>query len=121
MDRNDTMKTQLSLTEYIIVFAGLLASGLGSFIRRKKDGYSLRKVIIFLIIDIVGSVSVGLPAFLLVYGYSDNIILSAGVGSILGHLGPRGIYLMELAIAEKIGSETLKEEILRYHNQESKK
>jgi len=114
----DRMKhfQELTFLDYIFIFFSIFLSGVGSFIRRKKDGIGIKKLIMFLWIDIIGSLSVGVPTFLLVYGYTDNMVIGAGFASVLGHMGPRGIYFMELIIAEKLNSQTLKDAINKHYN-----
>ena len=112
---------QLGLLDYIVVGFSIILSGLGSFIRRDISSIPLKKKLTVLLIDIIGSISIGVTVFLLVFGWSDNMVLSAGIASAFGHIGTRGVYLMELMIAEKLKSEAMMEAIEEYYNRDKKK
>jgi len=119
MDRMRSFN-ELNIVDYIIVVFSLIGSGIASFFRRNTNGFSVTKKLSVFIIDIVGSVSIGTTAFFIVYGWNENLVLSAGIGSLFGHIGTRGIYLLELMIAEKLRSESMRKAIEEYHNKEKR-
>ena len=111
---------ELSIVDYIIVVLSLIGSGIASFFRRDTNGFSIAKKLSVFIVDVIGSVSIGTTAFFIVYGWDENLVLSAGVGSLFGHIGTRGVYLMELMIAEKLKSESMRKAVEEYHNREKR-
>jgi len=123
MIKGEQMKNinQLGLLDYIIVGFSILLSGIGSYVRRDLSSFSIKRKLTVLLIDVVGSVSIGVTVFLLVYGWTENMILGAGIASAFGHIGTRGVYLMELMIAEKLKSEAMMEAIEEYYNRDKKK
>ncbi len=112
---------EFNIADYIVVGFSLLASGIGSFVRRDLSSFSIKRKLTMLALDLIGSVSIGITVFLLVYGWSENMILSAGIASAFGHIGTRGVYLMELMIADKLNSEAMRKAVEEYYNKEKNK
>jgi len=123
MIRGNEMKhiSEFGILDYAVVGLSILFSGIGSFMRRDLSAMSIKRKLSMLFIDLVGSTSIGITVFLLVYGWSENMILSAGVASAFGHIGTRGVYLMELMIADKLNSETMKKAINEYYANKKEK
>jgi len=122
MTKGEHMKhiNEFGIIDYIVVGFSILFSGIGSFVRRDLSSLSIRRKLSMLIIDLIGSTSIGITVFLLVYGWSENMILSAGIASAFGHIGTRGVYLMELMIADKLNSDSMRKAVESYYNREKK-
>ena len=90
----------------IVVF---VISGLINFLRRDLRGKPLYKRLYFFVQDTVASGSLAVFAGSIVLAHTDNFIFALGAGGIVGHIGTRSIYILELIIAEKTKSNALKE------------
>lgn len=99
------------------IFATLIALAAGiwgsiiSFIRRNKDGIKVRKGILLFFIDMTTNIGLTMLVYLGLIGYGLNELVAVAISGFVGHQGTRGVYLIELTIAEKVGSRTAIEEI----------
>jgi len=99
--------------KYTLIFVLVISflSGLITFLKRKKDQYGIKRLIIVLLIDTLSSLLIGTIVYIGLLGYGTNNFLAAGISGMLAHQGTRAVFLIELAIAEKIGSQSAKDEI----------
>lgn len=101
------------------VFITLFLSFVGSivnFLRRDFKGKSIPYKLAIFAVDAISSMSIGVMTFLIAQGYGLNEILSCGLASFFGHQGTRAVYLIEIIIAEKVGSKKALEKIEKDNN-----
>ena len=77
----------------------------------KQQELTLSKKVIHFFVDITSSAGIALIIYLGLTGYGLNELIATAVAGIFAHQGTRAIYLIELAIAEKLNLESVKEEI----------
>jgi len=77
----------------------------------KQQKLTLRKKIIHFFVDIISSAGIAIVIFIGLTGYGLNELIATAVAGIFAHQGTRAIYLIELAIAEKLNLESVKKEI----------
>jgi len=113
MIRGSQMQTFKEMN-IIGIFITLFLSFVGSivnFLRRDFKNKSVSYKIIIFIVDAISSMSIGIMTFMIAQGYGLNELLSCGLASFFGHQGTRAVYLMEIIIAEKLGSKKALEKI----------
>ena len=77
----------------------------------KQQKLSLGKKIVHFFIDITSSAGIALIIYIGLTGYGVNELIATAIAGVFAHQGTRAIYLIELAIAEKLNLESVKEEI----------
>jgi len=105
----------------IAIFLGTCAAAL-NFLRRDLKRLSAFKKIQFLVLDMFMFLTLTLLVWIGLAGYGLNDLLSLSIAGlvghygayILGHYGARGLYIVELIIAERLGAkktfDTIKKE-----------
>jgi len=102
---------------YIIVFGLGMWGAILNYFKREDDKVSrtkLQKLGIF-ILDLVSSMGLSVITFLSLLGLGMNDIIAVAFSGWVAHQGTRAIYLVELIIAEKLGSKVMKDEVLKYN------
>ena len=95
----------------IFVIAASILSGVLQFLQ-KKQKFTFKQAIVRFFIDTTTNLIIGVSAYLAMIGYDLNNVLAAGISSLIAHNGTRAIFLMELIIADKLGSKSAKEAIM---------
>ena len=98
---------------YIIVFGLGIWGAILNFFKREEDNIdrnTTQKVGIFLL-DLVSSMGLSVITFISLLGLGFNELIAVAVSGWVAHQGTRAIYLVELIIADKLGSESMKEKI----------
>jgi len=101
----------LDTISLFIAFAAGLWGSILSFIKRNKDSYTKTRMIIAFLFDMFTNIGFTLLTYIGLIGYGTNDLLAVAVASFVGHQGTRAIYLAELAIADKIGSKAMMDEV----------
>jgi len=94
----------------VFVIATSLLSGVLQFLQRKQK-YTFGQALVRFFMDTATTLIIGISAYLAMVGYDLNNVLAAGVSSLIAHNGTRAIFLTELVIADKLGSQSAKEAI----------
>jgi len=101
----------------IFVVVASILSGILHFIKRKNTQKSFWKLLLIFFADTTTTTIFAISTYLTLVGYDFNNIFAAGVSSLLAHNATRAIFLVELIIADKLGSpsarEAIKEEMRR--------
>ena len=98
------------LSTFIAIVIGLWGSILSFIKRDRKDLTIFRKIAMFLL-DMITNVGITLLTYFGLIGYGVDELLAVAISGFIGHQGTRGFYLIELAIADKIGSKEMLNEI----------
>ena len=112
MDKYTSIKDIPTITYLIVFILGVWGTFL-SYIKRENDGTErtiLKKLTLFLT-DLITTVGLSIITFYGAIGSGLNEILSVGLSGFVAHQGTRAIYLVELVIADKVNSNSLKEEL----------
>ena len=77
---------------------------------QQKDLTITDKIVHF-ILDLISSSGIAIITFFGLTGYNVNELVATAISGIMAHQGTRAIYLIELAIADKLNLPSVKEEI----------
>jgi len=101
-----------SVATIVAICAGIWGSIL-SFINRDKEGFSTIRIITSFLVDMMTDMGFTMLTYFGLIGYGVDELLAVAVSGFVGHQGTRAVYLIELAIADKIGSKEMLNEIKR--------
>jgi hypothetical protein len=112
MDRYTYLQDVPKATYFIVFVLGMWGSLL-SFIKRNSDGVkrSIKQKMFMFVTDLISTMGLSVITFCGAIGLGLNELLAVGISGFVAHQGTRAIYLIELIIADKLGSNSLKEEI----------
>ena len=98
---------------YLVVLVLSLWGSILSFIQRSRDGLkrTLTQKLIMFLTDLISTMGLSIVTFCGAVGFGLNELLAVGISGFVAHQGTRAIYLIELLIADKLGSKLLQEEL----------
>ena len=100
---------------YIIVFGLGVWGAILNYFKREDDIVDrtpMQKVGIF-ILDLISSMGLSVVTFLSLLGLGLNDIIAVAFAGWVAHQGTRAIYLVELIISEKLGSNAMRDAIIK--------
>lgn len=106
MDNNvpyNELKDIPLFTQVAVIITGIWGAFL-NFSKREKGDVSLKLKVWWFLQDAVTSAGVSMLTFFMLIGYGVNEILAVGVSGFTGHMGARFIFIMQLALLERIGA-----------------
>lgn len=99
-----------NVATYIALMAGVWGA-IVSFFKRDINGKSITIKMSLLVMDIFTNVGLTMLSYIGLMGNGVNELLSVAIAGVIGHQGTRGLYLIELIIVEKSGSNAALEEV----------
>ena len=111
MERYNHIK-DVPTTLYVIVFGFGIWGAILNYFRREDDGIqrTIYQKIGNFFLDMISSMGLSVLSFLSLIGLGFNEIVAVAFSGWIAHQGTRAVYLIELLIAEKVGSKNLQEE-----------
>jgi len=102
----------IPITLYIIVFGFGIWGAILNYFKREQDGIdrTIAQKIGNFLLDMISSMGLSVLSFLSLIGLGFNEIVAVAFSGWIAHQGTRAVYLIELLIAEKVGSKKLQEE-----------
>ena len=82
-----------------------------AYLKRQRKDYTFLKSLSIFIFDMFTYIGFTLLIYLGLIGYGLNELLSVSIAGFIGHQGARAVYLVELVIADKLGSKSMAEEV----------
>ena len=112
MQKYEVIK-DIPIISYLIVLGLGIWGAILNYVKREEDDIdrtTMQKIGIFLL-DLISSMGLSVVTFLGAVGVGANELIAVAIAGFVAHQGTRAIYLIELVIAEKLGSKLLKDEI----------
>jgi uncharacterized membrane protein len=93
-------------------------SGIVAYLKRDLREETVSHRIFIFFKDIFISSGFSILTYMLLVGFGVSELVAVAIGGFVGHLGIRSSYLVEILIAEKLGSSKIKESAEKSYNRE---
>ena len=109
MPHNNFSDTDFLATVFAVL-AGVWGAIL-SFLKRDTNGLRFLKKLSYFLMDMFVNTGLTLLTYIGLIGYGINDLMAVAAAGYIAHLGTRSFYLIEILIADKLGSKAMLEEI----------